>query len=91
MFQAYIEIYLTVAVLVALMLAVAWVSFLTIADSVCWDIIRERLEGTSFQDASVPTLVACGIAISVLYSLFWVFTVPVTALFMVLYSLDFFR
>lgn len=85
------EIYLTVAVLVALMLAVAWVSFLTIADSVCWDMIRERLEGTLFQDASVPTLVVCGIAISVFYSLLWVFTIPMTALFIVLYSLGSFR
>jgi len=91
MYQPYMEIYLTMAVLVALMLAVAWVSFLTIADSACWDMIRERLEGTLLHDASVPTLVVCGVAVSIFYSLLWIFTIPVTALFIVLYSLGSFR
>lgn len=90
MINQYAEFYLVIASLIAFMLLMVLISFFIVSDSSSWDSIRMRLEGTSLHDASVPMLIFTAFVFSILYAALWVFTVPLTLIFMSFYLLEFF-
>jgi hypothetical protein len=90
MMNQYVEFYLVIASLIAFMLLMICVSFFTMSNSDSWDLIRSHLEGTSLHDASIPMLIFTAFVFSILYAALWVFTVPLTLIFMSFYLLEFF-